>query len=491
VFALDPKERRVLPAACLCFFSLWLGVLVFAAGAHADGVPANWHRGASFTSWWHDTYEKAEAARQLDALRATGTTHVEILTTWYMSDRTSSSIAPDSSRTPSDAGLLAVIGKARSLGMSVALKPHVDLRDGTFRGAVAPANVAAWFRDYRRMLIHYADLARAGQADMLVVGTELTTMAVYAEQWRNLISEVRARYKGSLTFAANWVDGARKVEFWRELDFIGIDAYMPLVWNEPNPSVKSLATAWCSATDPEQRVHRYVDEITALHSRYRKPVLFTEIGYESRYGTATTPWGAAAGAISDEPQQRAYEAAYQVWARPRWFAGLYWWDWPASGSSSDPGSFTPADKPAQATMTTWNTSAEVSAAGSDPCPKPIPSSRPASRQTVIELRLKAWRHGKRRIRRLKGRVTSRGDGCVQLVRVRIERRSRRTHRWHKQSIRRARPSATGSYTARPGHLRPGLYRVRAYTAGSVCGAARSRPLRFRVRLAHHGAPHRR
>jgi hypothetical protein len=39
--------------------------------------------------------------------------------------------------------------------------------------------------------------------------------------------EIRKIYTGKLTYAANW-DDFDKVPFWKELDYIGIDAYFPL-----------------------------------------------------------------------------------------------------------------------------------------------------------------------------------------------------------------------------------------------------------------------
>ena len=70
-----------------------LVALIAAAPAGATpGLPSDWQRGANFTAWWHDTYETPEAARRLEALRATGTTHVSLLTTWYMDAGDSSQV---------------------------------------------------------------------------------------------------------------------------------------------------------------------------------------------------------------------------------------------------------------------------------------------------------------------------------------------------------------------------------------------------------------
>jgi len=54
-------------------------------------------------------------------------------------------------------------------------------------------------------------------------------------------------------------------------------------------------------------------------------------------------------------QADAYEAAYEAFLGRPWFAGMYWWNWPAalptSGSTDDYPSYL---KPAESVMTSWN-----------------------------------------------------------------------------------------------------------------------------------------
>jgi hypothetical protein len=438
--------------------------LTAATPARADtGLPADWQRGANFTSWWHDTYETPEAARRLDALRATGTTHVSLLTTWYMNTRESSQVQSDPTKTPSDQGLAALTARARQLGMRVAIKPHVDVRDGTFRGDIAPQDVEAWFASYRTMLAHYADLARAAGADMLVVGTELTSVSVHTDRWRSLIADVRARFGGLLTFAANWTDGARRIAFWPDLDYIGIDAYMPLVGTEPNPSVEQLERAFCATTTSLAGSRRYVAETQALHQRFGRPILLTEAGYRSQLGTASKPWDDTGGAPSWPAQQNAYEAAYRIWSRVPWIKGLYWWDWRASGDGGGDTSYTPAGKPAETTMREWN-GATAPAPTADPCATP----RPARPRLTLR-----WK------RKLFGTLRQGRSGCAQPVLVRVERRARRA--WRRGLRLKVRPRASGRFrVSRP--LRAGRYRARATASGRPCGAVKSRYVRFRVRV---------
>ena len=220
--------------------------------------------------------------------RSTGTDRVALAPTWYMSDASSNSVFSDPAKTPTDASIEAAAERAGALGLDVVLKPHVDVQDGTFRGEINPSDPSAWFASYDQMVLHYAELAQRIDANALVIGTELTTMTPYEGDWRALIDQIRSVYDGKLTFAANWVDGAESINFWDALDFIGIDAYMPLQTPSADPSVAELLAAWGP----------YKTRMEALQSKWHEPIVFTELGYQSRQGTAARQ-GQDAAPVSD------------------------------------------------------------------------------------------------------------------------------------------------------------------------------------------------
>jgi hypothetical protein len=79
--------------------------------------------------------------------------------------------------------------------------------------------------------------------EALCVGTEFKVGAVRREAfWRGLIARIRQKYHGKLTYAANW-DEFPNMPFWDALDFVGINAYMPLS-DAVTPSVSDLKMAW-------------------------------------------------------------------------------------------------------------------------------------------------------------------------------------------------------------------------------------------------------
>ena len=324
-----------------------LTVALCSATAHASRLPTTWFKGADLTSWWFNEWDNTATNSSLTALHATKSTDAMFVATWYMATPTSSTVAADPNRTPDDSGLLRAMAYAKSLGMRVELKLHVDVQDGSFRANIAPASVSTWFSTYTQMVNHYAVLAQQAGASLFVVGTELTSMQSYASQWRAVIAAARARFTGPLSYTANWIAGAQQVSFWDALNYIGVDAYMPLSGSSnPNPTVAQLVSAWTN--------DKYISQLNALSSKYGKPVIFPEIGYQSVVGTAVTPWYTGSGAQSQQAQQNAYEAAYEVWSKVSWFRGFFWWDWRPSGFNPSDEDFSPQGKLAAQTMLSWN-----------------------------------------------------------------------------------------------------------------------------------------
>lgn len=306
-------------------------------------LPPHWQAGANLTAFLPDAYAEPAADRALLTARAAGTELVALTPTSYMETPESTEIKADPAKTPTDASVLTAAREARRLGFDVAIKPHVDVRDGTFRGEIQPLDREAWFASYGELVDHYAKLAQRAGAKTFVIGTELTSVSGDGEQWRELISQARERFDGKITFAANWVDGAEAIGFWDALDMIGIDGYMPL-GTEANPSVEDLVTEWGP----------YAERMMALHERWGKRILFTELGYESRLGTAARIEQGTAP-ISEAAQANAYEAAFRALTPLPFFRGIWWWEWSAEGIGIGPGDggFSPEGKEAADVLEDW------------------------------------------------------------------------------------------------------------------------------------------
>ena len=328
--------RRLLIVAALCLVAL-------PAAAHAE-----WQRGVNFTNYKPNAYAMPGTDTSLARVAADGNDSVEIVTTWYSADANSNTIAPDVNRTPTDFSLLHAMQQARSLGLKVVLKPHVNINSGAWRGGIHPTDPSAWFSSYEAFIDHYAELAQQGGGSMLVVGDELKSMSGWnnASRWQSIIAGIKQRFGGKLTYAANY-DEYKNVSFWSSMDYVGVDAYFALATTS-DPSVADLVSAWSS--------RGYLTDLQKAASVTGKPVVFTEIGYRSEPDTASHPavWNSTAP-VDLVAQANAYEAAFRAFAGRSWFAGMYWWNWPAalpaSGQDSD---YPPYLKPAEQVMKSWN-----------------------------------------------------------------------------------------------------------------------------------------
>ena len=334
-------------AAALGFGAL-IALKVIDLGGEPAKLPDDWQRGMNLTAFLPEAYSDPKAQEALRTAKDAGTDLVALTPTSYMANSTSSQIEADPAKTPSDQSVLAVAADAHSMGLQVAIKPHVDVVDGTFRGEIQPSDRAAWFESYGNLVDRYAALAQQANADVFVIGTELTTMTGSdgdTEAWRALIQRARSAFDGRITFAANWVQGAQTIDFWDDLDYVGIDAYMPLkTRNAQDPSVDALVTAW----------RPYVAAMKKLNEEWNKPVLFTELGYESRLGTAARI-NQGSAQISQEAQANAYEAAFRALSPLPWFAGIWWWEWSAEriGIGPSDGGFNPEGKQAESVLKDW------------------------------------------------------------------------------------------------------------------------------------------
>ncbi len=300
-------------------------------------------RGMSYATWERDRFASEYSDASLKQLTHIGVEYVAAIVTWYQEEHTSTEIKK-TDRSPSIESTEHLISQAHALGLNVMLKPHVDLIDkfdGTFWradiGFYNDADWKEWFENYTDYILTYAKIAEEKSVKIFCVGTELSFTTQKPDKWRELISRVREVYSGKLVYAANW-DNYQNVEFWDELDFIGIDAYFPLT-NGDSPTLDQIKQGW----------RRWSSEIETWLGDREQKVIFTEIGYASTSSAARRPWqGGLRGNADPEIQKKCYEAFFQtIWNEP-WLAGAYWWKWnthkQAGGIHNR--QFTPQNKPA-------------------------------------------------------------------------------------------------------------------------------------------------
>jgi hypothetical protein len=287
----------------------------------------------------------------LRAIKDLGANTVTFAVTWYTPSVRSSEIMATGG-TATDASLVWAIRAARSLGLTVVLKPHLDSEDGQWRAFINPPDAAQWFAHYTALLDHYATLAQQEGVRLLCIGAELISMSTnraYLPRWRVLIASARRRFHGQLTYSANWgattfAEEFPRVAFWDALDYLGISAYFPLA-TTGSPVRETARAAWVA-----WRTTKIWPEV----QRWRKPILFTEIGYRSALGTAQHPFLYADGApLNAQEQAACYGGLFQAWSSVPWLAGALFWEWSIGGGSATDTGYDIAYKPVAAVVRAW------------------------------------------------------------------------------------------------------------------------------------------
>ena len=259
-----------------------------------------------------------------------------------------------------DAQIEDAIQRYHDLGIKVVLKPHVDLIDySSWRGELAPSNVAEWFTSYQDYIVHYAQVAQQYNVDGLSIGTELKSLsgADNLPYWQALIKAVRAAYTGPIMYGANATgpgDEFTSVSFWSLVDILGVDGYFGLT-GHADPTVAQLETAWTDSSSPYTGSgFNAVAALKNLSSQYNKPVVFTEVGYESSKGTNEEPYAQLDNGYDPTEQENCYTAFFKVFSQETsWMHGVFWWALqlpvPAAGDQG----WVMYSKPAGAVMTQW------------------------------------------------------------------------------------------------------------------------------------------
>ncbi|MFH1305855.1 MAG: hypothetical protein ABIH74_05605 [Candidatus Omnitrophota bacterium] len=323
-FSIKNLKIRLFTAGIRCLAAFFLYMCSVSPFLHAAGTGSP-QKGMCYVTWDKDRFGSSDSDESMERLASAGVEYIAICITHFQRNH-DSTVIERTDRTPSDKSVIHAIKKAREIGLTVMLKPHIDIidkGDGTYWradiGFTREEDWQEWFQEYRRFILHYARMAEEHDVSIFCVGTELTFSTQKTSEWRDIIKGIREVFSGELTYAANW-DNFKNIKFWEDLDYAGIDAYFPLSY-QSDPSEEELKKGW----------EKWKDEITIWHAEINKPVLFTEIGYPSAPNAPSTPWqNGSNGNADQEIQARCYKAFFEtMWDQP-WLAGVYWWAWKAN-----------------------------------------------------------------------------------------------------------------------------------------------------------------
>lgn len=247
-------------------------------------------------------------------------------------------------------GTRKLIEYAKANKLKVMLKPHVWVRGEGWTGDYtldSEEKWSQWEADFSKYILSYAGIADSMNVEILCIGTEYRTPAKERPKfWRGLIFDVREVYSGKITYASNW-DNYENITWWDEVDYIGIDAYFPLVEGD-NPSVEEIKEGWTPLAK----------NLSSFSEKWDKPILFTEYGFQSANGAAGKHWEIDQNDFenaNEEIQANAYEATFQALEKENWYLGGFFWKWHFNLNKDRirPTTWTPQNKKAEQVIAKW------------------------------------------------------------------------------------------------------------------------------------------
>ena len=246
-------------------------------------------------------------------------------------------------------GIRSLITFSKKRNLNVMLKPHVWVRGQGWTGDYvlnSEKDWKIWEKEYTKYILNYAKIADSMNVSIFCIGTEYRVPArERPDFWITLINQIKTVYKGKLTYAANW-DNYQNISWWKELDYIGIDAYFPLE-TEHTPSIVEIKSGWDSVSVGLEKISR----------KWDKPILFTEYGFQNLNYAAGKHWEIKKSIDNrnDQAQKNAYQATFMALWDKKWFAGGFLWKWHLTnlGIKKHVVGFTPQGKPTQEIIRIW------------------------------------------------------------------------------------------------------------------------------------------
>lgn len=236
---------------------------------------------------------------------------------------------------PTQAAIAPAAKEAVRLGLSVSIKPLVEIDNAVGEGAIWRGTIElsselqnVFFTHYCTYILQMAEMARAVRASRFYIGSELeglTKDPSASGHWRKLIADCRAVFSEGqaclLTYASNFTE-YEKVSFWPQLDEVGIDAYFPLATAKTaqglqHPTTADIADAWDHSLEKMRR----------FSARVGRPVLLAEWGVVPFDMTTAEPSQEHPSSLLDESEAiAAYQAVLPSVAKAKqWLKGIDLW----------------------------------------------------------------------------------------------------------------------------------------------------------------------
>lgn len=258
-------------------------------------------------------FSEEETYRSFDLmLEKTGMNYVMLVPNGVQDTPQSEQIDRTSMCTCDDDELIQMINYAHKKGVSVALKPTVNCKNGTWRAHINFFDIDVpcepkwknWFASYTEFQLHYAEIAQRTGCEMFLPGCEMVMSERRETEWRTLIARIREVYGGVISYNTDKYQEDH-VAWWDCVDAISSSGYYPI-----NDWEKEL------------------DRIGTVVKKFQKPFFFAEVGCMSVEGSSKVPndWSIQAQ-IKPEEQAEWYQKMFAAIEKRDWVDGVVIWAW--------------------------------------------------------------------------------------------------------------------------------------------------------------------
>jgi hypothetical protein len=258
---------------------------------------------------------------------------------------------------PSDQIIRSLLQYGHKSGIDMGILPLLEVDNPisighVWRGSVRldRGSLPTFFDEYYSYISTLADIACQYKAARLYIGSELVGLTkdqAAIDYWRHLVHSIR-RILGPaesyrLSYAANH-DEVERIQFWDDLDEIGVDAYYPLASthqasgpSRPSEDVLDLG------------VERMLTKLKKFSTRWNKRITISEWGAVPFDLTSTQPWNWQPSRTVDVREQAdVYRALLRAIANEYdWLSACDIWHWRMRGNEGSPYGIDMLDKPSK------------------------------------------------------------------------------------------------------------------------------------------------
>lgn len=187
-------------------------------------------------------------------------------------------------------------------GTRIILEPYPYVNQGvTPETEWVPDDMNTWFTYWGNAVNQVAELGEKYHVYAMYVASNLVNMESYTSKWATLITNTKAIYSGQIAYRTNyWVtatwDSGTQAAYqkklnsgiWQYVDIIAIAAYFELT-DKQNPTLSDLEAAIFNVPK-YNRGQNVFNEIKAFYDKWKKPILFGELGVPDFSSAASIPW---------------------------------------------------------------------------------------------------------------------------------------------------------------------------------------------------------